>query len=372
MNKTQQFPPLYATSSNGKTKYWEVKVYEINPDAPVYIETTHGYVDSQLVENITEIKSGKNLGKKNATTKWDQAIAQATSLWQKKKDKGYSESLASNNTIKLPMLAHDYFKRGKDITFPCYVQPKLNGVRMLAYRDGEDIILYSRGGKVFNTLNHISDQLKPIMQDGQYLDGELYNDDLDLQEIVSIVKCEKEDRGRDKLEYWIYDVPNELIFGDRLQQLLDLQSLLPEESNLVILNTYLCGNIEQVKHYFKLFIGMGKEGLMLRNKHGLYKDSHRSADLQKYKEFQSEEFEIIDVIGGENGKAEQNCAIFICKTKEGIQFHARPKGSRETRIEWLNDRQNLIGKLLTVKYFDYTPGSGVPFHPVGEAIRDYE
>lgn len=371
-SSTHQFPPLYARASNGKTKYWEIKVYETTPEAPVYINTKHGYEGSNLVETITEIKTGKNIGRANETTKWEQAIAQATSTWQKKKDKGYSETLSTSSPIKLPMLAHDYFKRGKDITFPCYVQPKLNGVRMLAYCQGNNVTLYSRGGKIFNTLNHIAEELKLIMKDGQYLDGEIYNHDLDLQEIVSILKCEKEDRGRDKLQYWIYDVPSDLIFNNRLRSLQNLQYLLTDNTNLVIVNTDECTSKHHVKDYFKQFITEGMEGLMLRNKQGSYKYSHRSADLQKYKEFQSEEFEIIDVVGGEAGKSEENCAIFVCKTAEGVTFNVRPKGARELRVKWLNEeRLNLIGKHLTVKYFEYTP-DGVPFHPVGEAIRDYE
>ena len=49
----------------------------------------------------------------------------------------------------------------------------------------------------------------------------------------------------------------------------------------------------------------------------------------------------------------------------------RPKGTYAQRSEWLKNIDTLIGKLLTVKYAELTP-DGVPFHPTGECIRDYE
>jgi len=366
-----EFNTLYALSSNNKIKCWGIEVkYEPDTDR-VFIETTHGYVDSNLVTTINEVKSGKNIGKVNETTKLEQAILEATSAWNKKKDKGYSESLADNSNLLLPMLAHDYFKRGKDINFPCYVQPKLNGVRMLSYKINNEIVLYSRNGKLFNSLQHISSQLFDLLDERKYLDGEIYNPDLDLQDIVSILKSEKEDRGRDKLQYWIYDFPNDKPFNYRLQSLQELQSKLPTDGSIQIVPTYDCIDSENIRSYFSTFITEGNEGLILRNSEGLYSFNHRSKDLQKYKEFQSDEFEIIDVIGGEIGKSEEDCAIFVCKTSSGSSFNVRPKGSRQSRRDCLKDRESIIGKLLTVKYFEYTPDQ-IPFHPVGETIRDYE
>lgn len=365
------FPILYAYSSKGKTKCWSIKVDHQLDTEQVFIETTHGYIDSNLVTTINEVKSGKNLGKANETTKLEQAINDATSAWTKKKDKGYSETVERSNAIQLPMLAHDYFKRGKDIVFPCYVQPKLNGVRMLAYKANGVVTLYSRGGKKFTTLTHIANKLTTLLNEGEYLDGEVYSPNLDLQDIVSILKCEKEDRGRKRLQYWVYDFPNDKPFESRLASLQAKQSNFPHDNSIQLVPTHYCLTSASVKDYFKDFIKQGNEGLILRNANGLYSYNHRSKDLQKYKEFQTDEFEIVEVIGGEEGKAEEDCAIFVCKTNNGAVFNARPKGSRETRTQWLINKDNLIGKLLTVKYFEYTP-DGIPFHPVGEAIRDYE
>jgi hypothetical protein len=63
--------------------------------------------------------------------------------------------------------------------------------------------------------------------------------------------------------------------------------------------------------------------------------------------------------------------VFICKTKAGQEFSVRPKGTHAQRSEWLKNIDSLIGKELTVKYAELTP-DGIPFHPTGECIRDYE
>ena len=66
-----------------------------------------------------------------------------------------------------------------------------------------------------------------------------------------------------------------------------------------------------------------------------------------------------------------NLAIFECRLPNNNSFFVRPKGTYDLRRQWFEDRDNIIGKFLTVKFFDYTT-DGVPFHPVGEIIRDYE
>lgn len=372
----QTYEPLYAIASNGKTKYWQIEVKQVTNEDPVLIETKHGYLNGNLASNITVIRKGKNIGKANETTPWEQALLQAKSSWDKKLTQGYATSISEPSKIKLPMLAHDYFKRGNAITYPCYVQPKLNGVRMVAYKSAEGISLYSRNGKPFTTLDHLLPQLDQVMKVDEYLDGELYNPELDLQEIVSLVKNISEDNGRASLQYWVYDTLIEnLPYCDRINRLTQIKANcdVGAASNIVIVDTYTVEDANKVKDLHFSFVAQGMEGLMLRNTMGLYQCNHRSVELQKYKKFQSDEFLIIDVIGGEEGKAEQDAAIFVCETKAGIKFNVRPKGGRDIRKQWLLDKANIIGKYLTVKYFDYTPGeASVPFHPVGESIRDYE
>jgi hypothetical protein len=97
---------------------------------------------------------------------------------------------------------------------------------------------------------------------------------------------------------------------------------------------------------------------------------HRSKDLQKYKDFMDSEFEIV---GGKLATGlEEGCIVFRVKTEDGKEFEVKPKGTREMRREWARDMDNIVGKMLTVRYpllsEDGIPCSGA----VGIAIRDYE
>ena len=100
----------------------------------------------------------------------------------------------------------------------------------------------------------------------------------------------------------------------------------------------------------------------------MYKFS-RSMDLQKYKRFIDEEFEIIGGVGGK-GKAE-HAVTFICKTSEGKTFNVVPAMKYEVRERILREIDKYVGKLLTVQFFEKSK-LGIPRFPVGKDIRDYE
>ena len=89
--------------------------------------------------------------------------------------------------------------------------------------------------------------------------------------------------------------------------------------------------------------------------------------MVKFKMYQDAEFEITGI--SEGLREEDMC--FTLVTEDGIEFKAKPMGSRELKQQYRNDLQNLIGKMATVKYF-YLSDDGTPLQPVFKAIRDYE
>lgn len=388
-----EFPILYGESSHGKQKLWQVSVSE-TPEKYGVILTTHGYVDGKQVESRRIVTEGKNIGKKNATTPLTQAVSEAQALWNKKRDAGYtpSASITSNilvpdasapavaaatvtaTEIPLPMLAHDYNKRGKSVTFPCYVQRKLDGVRCVAVPHRG---LYSRNGKPFPHLQHIRGDIDRIGNEaGVILDGELYSDELSFQEIVGIVKKETLRPGDDvtmnKIYLYVYDcilVSNPTAgYKDRLETLTNLftRNSFP---NLRLLHTAVCSSEEDMKRLHAAYVAEGYEGIMLRQMNGVYKIGHRSPELQKYKEFCDSEYPVIGFKQGDG--EEKGCVIWQCRTPAGIEFAVRPRGTRADRIELFANGAAYIGKLLTVRYQELTT-DGIPRFPVGISFRDYE
>jgi DNA ligase-1 len=128
----------------------------------------------------------------------------------------------------------------------------------------------------------------------------------------------------------------------------DIEDIVLEQHNICVLNGY--------------------EGVMVRNCDSLYKSGYRSKDLQKYKEFIDDEFEIV---GGQEATGEdKGTVIFECMSKKCV-FSVRPRGSREFRRQMWENLQTYIGKKLTVRYQNLSE-LGVPRFPVGISVRDYE
>jgi ATP-dependent DNA ligase len=370
-----QLPQLKGEAVSGKEKVWSVRVLPLEEKA--IIETTHGYKDGKMQVNEKIVEHGKNLGKKNATTAFEQAVLEAKSAWTKKKESGYSDATTSeekeekephhkeiDESVPTPMLAHDYHKRGKDIVFPCLVQPKLDGTRCVAV-PGKG--LFSRNRKAYPHLAHIKseiDKLDPSI----ILDGELYSNTLSFQEIVGIVKKEKElSQKESQIKFHVYDVIINKPFVERLEFLTQLF----KQNNfktLVLVKTEPCKSEGAMKEIHEQYIMAGWEGIMLRNHKGMYKYT-RSVDLQKFKLFFDTECEIIGCKEGEG--LEKGCVVWQCKTDEGKTFSCRPRGSREERQEMFLNGESYVGKMLTVRYQEKTDDGLLRF-PVGIAMRDYE
>ena len=272
-----------------------------------------------------------------------------------------------NATIPLPMLAHDYHKRGKGSVFPCYVQPKLDGTRCIGIPQKG---LFSRMRKAFPHLEHIVSELNQLPSD-VIMDGELYTHELTFQEIVGLVKKETLREGNEarqqKIKYHVYD----LVMGGTFEERhAILQALLKRHKfkHIVPVLTERCASEVAMKAKHNEYVAAGFEGIMLRNPAGLYKNS-RSVDLLKYKEFMDEEFKVVGFTEGEG--QEKGCVIWVCETEEGKRFSCRPRGTREERKEWFTNGAAYVGEMLTVRFQELSDG-GVPRFPVGIAFRNYE
>lgn len=263
-----------------------------------------------------------------------------------------------------PMLATKYNKA--QVKFPCFVQPKYDGVRCLLYEDGDGFIhLESRGGKEYNV-----PQIKEWAEHHRSylpLDGEIYSHkDLTFQQICSAVKCKTE--LTDKLKMVVYDKP---VKGQGfLNRFVKLKCEIPADRTIWPVyrsKTYLCYSEEQIKELHDKFVKQGYEGAIIRNiGHGYVEGL--SNDLMKLKVFDTTEFEVVDVL--EAGGNDAGTAIFVLRA-EKFNFCARPTGSKELRAKYLKERGKLIGKKATIQHQGYTDAM-VPRFPVMLNIRDYE
>ena len=267
------------------------------------------------------------------------------------------------------------------------VSRKIDGVRCSFYwKDGE-VKSASRGGGDYDASTYQLREHPALIKllsehPGWVLDGELYKHGKSLQQISGAARMEKTAGGCDWLEYYLYDVMiPDTPFEDRLQCLTDITELLnlsfiPErewkkdELRIQIVPHILVvgeNKKKQIMTLHDMYVEEGWEGCVARDVSKPYKYGGRGQEMVKFKLYQDAEFEITGI--SEGLREEDMC--FTLVTDIGIEFKAKPMGSRELKQQYRNDLNNIIGKMATVKYF-YLSDEGTPLQPVLKAIRDYE
>jgi DNA ligase-1 len=317
---------MYQTSvATGKVKVWNVMIV-----GNTVVEES-GPLNGSLVKKVTVCDDAKSCEKL------------LKSLRQKKVKQGYSDTLDSGLSA---MLAHEWTH--EPLVYPVYVQPKLDGIRCLVYEKDGETVFQSRNHTFFQSFPHI--QAIP----GLVLDGELYNHDLEFQDITSMVR-KKGHPDLGKLEYHVYDVISEGTFEQRLTIFQSLKNTAkPVETKKV-------NSVEEVEAYHDSCVERGYEGIMIRTPGGLYRQT-RSKDLLKYKHFKTEEFKVVGHTVGKEG-----IPVFECAVGDKT-FGVMMKSTLEEKKAMLQEVDSYYGKWLTVKYQELSK-DGVPRFPVGIDFR---
>ena len=316
---------LTRKDKNGRERFIDIRVEDLGNGTADIVKVSGVIGSDKTIESRTNVKTG-----------YEKALMRAQTMWNNENTKC---------TQILPMLANKWEERQKYITEPFYVQPKLDGVRLLVSKDG----CFSRTGKPVQGVEHLAKGLG----DGEYLDGECYAPNKTFEEITSMFKMNPKSLEFHIFDYFNLNEPN-LTFEERMKR--------------VTIDTFLVKNKTDVQRYHDMFVRDGHEGIMIREASSTYEVGKRSNYLLKYKAFQTEEYPIVDVKEG-TGR-EKGTAIWVCRTGEQ-HFSVRPEGTLEVRRKFLEEKEKYIGKQLTVRFQNLTT-LGVPRFPVGVVVRDYE
>jgi len=357
-------PMLYSRTATGAVNTWACWVR----GESVIVEWGQQDGTLQLAEFVCK---PKNEGRSNATTAKEQARLEAIAKWRKQIKKKYYEKLeeAENGPKLRPMLAKD-FKKQKKVQYPVDVQRKFDGVRCLAYWDGDRVELHSRGGDLYD-VEHIRAEIQRFLRPGCMLDGELYVHGLSRQQITSLVK-RPQDYSR-SITYNVYDFVN-LQDNDRwvmrkhlLQEWFEQAQEVNLQDFIVETQTFEALDEADIKALHDEFVAEGYEGAIVRLRNGEYRIGYRSPDLLKYKMFDDGEFKLT---GYKTGKGKfKEVPIFECTMKNGKTFDVAPRGTTAVRKELLRTAKSLMGKMYTVRYFGFTD-EGLPCFPVGIGVRE--
>jgi DNA ligase-1 len=380
---SEQKPSVFKRASSGKIQLWNAKIVGDR------YQTCAGQMGGKMTISSWTVCKPKNVGKANETSGEAQVILEVDAMYAKQIKKGYFYDISQVDQRQgvEPMLAAKWkdrlrFFKKEGVTHVA-IQPKLDGARCIVTKDG----CFSRTKEEFLSVPHISEILAPLFEKypDLILDGELYNHDYrdNFNKIMSLIKKKtptKEElaESAEKVQFWIYDIPSETTeFEERWYFLTKLLMDNFEYYDFGIINdgaialtdTIFNIPIEDVGMHGAKALEAGYEGIMARLMNGLY-EFKRSNSLMKWKEFQDNEFIVVDVVDGK-GNRSGIAASVICALPDGRTFGSGPLGTLEYCKELFENKDEIIGKMGTVKFQDYTP-DGIPRFSKFKGIRDYE
>lgn len=353
---------LFKKDSKGK-----LRILNIYTDGEDLVQDS-GLSDGKLVTARKTCK-GKNIGKSNETTGEQQAILEMDSKIAEKLKTDYFITIdeAMNSQVVLPMLAKDYKEHsGKiDWTKNVFVQPKFDGMRCFAIISGGDVSLISRENtdiieKYKGSVKHLLPELSKL-PDGIY-DGELYAHGYTFQENMELIKKYRPGKSED-IKLHCYDFVSNQCIDERLSTLVRNTMNCPA---IKLVDTKIIYNEEELKECHSENLGNGYEGTIIRHGQQGYVLNHRSSNLLKYKDFIDIVARVIDVVPMDN-RPDQGVLVCTSEDSSGL-FRASLKFSHDVRREMLLNKQNYIGEICEIRFFEYTDG-GLPRFPVCVGFR---
>lgn len=399
----EQPPPLYVRDEDGKLRVrYDVVIHFKDGTADWNVAT--GIDGGALTITARTIKA------KSRDTDFEQAVFEmhakrkVVMKAQKYVENPSEAQLRSKAEHPCPMLALAW-KDPKTkaikvpIVLPCFVQPKLDGLRGPArvyFGPGSHknwtVEIWSRRGNFFHGLPRIEaalrelaaslaclgERAKPFAEQGYIVfDGELFTRERRFQKINGIIHRKLEIAGsvddretvelKSLVQHWIYDIAQPgMKQSDRLELLEHLcdnagvakggLNTFGAQHPIVRVPTVSCHTEQAVMDWHSQFVGDGYEGTMVRDPNADYTWVKRVKSLLKVKNFFDAEFTIIRMIPNEYLPG---TGVFVMRYAPGPEsekttFRAMPEGSFEDRTAVFRAYQTqpkaFIGKKWTVRY----------------------
>jgi len=350
------------------------------------------YQKKDSIKMPTFILSGKNLGKKNATTIETQTIREATSVYDK-----YKRNNNKDSDLYPPMLASKYDDKSglENVTISdlvldkeYYVEYKFDGNRAVAFYKNNKLTVYSRERKIIYTHSGLTAQLIKLLKNnpGKYVDGELYLHGVPLQKITGQVRKQNPKDVTIFYKFYIFDLfdPNqETPFRERRAMLEELYQTYSSESNnknsnenssenyIELVDSKLTDQNGVVREMYLTALSLEFEGLVLKDPNASYEYSYKgyhSKFLKKIKPSTRREYELV---GYQLGKGKNIHAVtLVLKTENNQEFRCTIKNTlefKENLYELWKDNEyfekNVLGCKVTVE-FQSLSNDGIPLRGV--------
>lgn len=216
--------------------------------------------------------------------------------------------------------------------------------------------------------------LDMMIEEGVGLDGELYLPGYGINEINSFIK-NTELPQHYKLQFWLYDICIENMSAWQRQAILEnnfdryrlknaksKEEHLNNTNKLVYLYNYNVADINEAIQMRDLFISLGFEGLVIREKNSEYQfGGRRNNSMLKFKKKLDGLFTIIDIVP--EGKKRANLGKFVLKNDINEEtFECTFNAPHHIQEDILINKNKYIGNKAFVEYRERAGVKQVPFH----------
>ena len=276
------------------------------------------------------------------------------------------KTVNKHTTMKVPvfecMLADDSKKHEKKMTGEVFVEPKLDGVRVITVCDVErdEVKMYSRNGKELNNFPKIYEQFDAMLDQldqSMVFDGEVMSDDFQtlMREIHRKDGAKTDDAVLNlfdclPLEHFKEGGSNNTLaqrkqwldgyrFGPNISRVEHIQIDLDDEDGQ-----------KQFADYNRLCIDKGFEGIMIKPITGVY-ECKRSSLWLKVKPFIEVSLTVKAVEEGTGRNEGRLGALIVEGTDDGkfIRTNVGSGLSDDDRTEFWKSKEKLIGQIVEVR-----------------------
>lgn len=245
------------------------------------------------------------------------------------------------------------------VEYPVLVEPKLDGIRVIAFIHKE-VEYFSRNGRKFENFGIFDDELLQIA-DGKniVIDGEVTGTTQEKAfKGVTTQARRKENVDASGLKYHIFDwitisefkkMKGKMLQDERTTELKKMWYDADEREtvNVKLVKGKICNNLKQVEKYYQRCLKKGYEGVILKTLNALYQFK-RTYDWSKIKPTKTKDLKIVDFEEGK-GKYKGMLGAFIADN-DGVEIHVGGGYDDAQRKKFWKARKKMIGTTIEVEY----------------------
>ena len=271
--------------------------------------------------------------------------------------------------FKIQLAAADTSK----MVFPCYGEPKIDGMRTLAFCGGDTAAMVkfvTRGGRPLETMDKWCARLAELKLHGWVLDAEVQA--TRFQKTLSVVKRSRKNATNEEAKLLVFDMLPVADFDRRsceytLEQRRKMMQMRLDTDVVTVLPIKIIRSMAEAVAFYEDCLRRGYEGAVFKDPKGKY-EFKRSRAWVKMKPEKTVDVEITGYREGK-GKYKGMLGAFTFDY-EGQECRAGSGLSDAERVKFWRKRKQMVGVTIEVEFTEETDG-GKTRHARLVAVREH-